>query len=192
VEIIEKSKIVVLCSGGGGNLRYLIGMQRVFKIETVIVDRLCGAIDVAKNFKIPVVKLDFKSKIIDYEFDRAIGDNIKLIVLAGFMPILKKSITDKYKGCIINTHPSLLPKYGGKGMYGVKVQEKLLENKDLFAGCTVHYVDENIDTGMIILQDKFEIENREIKPWALGGLVFDKEGPLLVKAIELILKERET
>lgn len=78
-----------------------------------------------------------------------------LIVLAGFLPIIPKWICEKWERRIINIHPSLLPEYGGKGMYGVKVQEAVLRNHEKYAGCTVHYVDEGIDTGEIIIQKEY-------------------------------------
>ena len=103
------------------------------------------------------------------------------------MPIISEKICIKWKNRIINTHPSLLPNYGGKGMYGVKVQEAVMANKEEYAGCTVHYVTPEIDGGSIILQSKIKIDYTET-PWELGGRIFQKEGPLLVKAISMLMK----
>jgi len=108
-----------------------------------------------------------------------------LIVLAGFMPIIPKPLCDKWQKKIINTHPSLLPRYGGRGMYGVKVQEAVMRAKEEKAGCTVHYVTEEIDAGAIILQASIDVDYSET-PWQLGGRVFKEENRLLVDAVRLI------
>ena len=97
--------------------------------------------------------------------DSVVPHNTDLIVLAGFMPILSKEFCQKWSQKIINTHPSLLPKYGGIGMYGVKVQEAVMSSKEKYAGCSVHYVNEKLDNGQIILQKSFFIkksDNEEI------------------------------
>ena len=107
------------------------------------------------------------------------------IVLAGFLPIIPKWICEKWERKIINIHPSLLPKYGGKGMYGVKVQEAILRNHEKYAGCTVHYVDSEIDTGEIIAQKKILVMENE-SAWELGGRVFNEEIILLPLAIKHI------
>ena len=84
--------------------------------------------------------------------------NPDLIVLAGFLKKIPTDIIDEYKHRIINIHPSLLPKYGGKGMYGAKVHEKVIENNERETGFTVHYVDQNYDEGDIIFQKKLVIK----------------------------------
>ena len=86
---------------------------------------------------------------------------------------------------MINTHPSLLPKYGGKGMFGVRVQEAVLQAKETTAGCTVHYVSEEIDGGAIVAQKAIPVIAGET-PWELGGRVFKEENVLLVQAVAFI------
>ncbi len=76
-----------------------------------------------------------------------------LVVLAGYLKILNKEVVNAFLGKIINIHPSLLPKYGGKGCYGLKVHEKVLESGDTVTGATIHYVTEGVDQGEIILQN---------------------------------------
>jgi phosphoribosylglycinamide formyltransferase-1 len=112
--------------------------------------------------------------------------NPDLIVLAGFMTILSKDICCMFGNKIINTHPSLLPKYGGKGMYGVKVQESVMKNKEVYAGCSTHFVTSEIDAGEIIFQEKLKIDY-SLTPWELGGKIFDLEGDLLIKTIQNIM-----
>ena len=87
--------------------------------------------------------------------------NPDLIVLAGFLKKIPTDIINEYKYRIINIHPSLLPKYGGKGMFGAKVHEKVIENNDRESGFTVHYVDQNYDEGDIIFQKKFIIKEKD-------------------------------
>ena len=87
--------------------------------------------------------------------------NPDLIVLAGFLKKIPTDIINEFKHRIINIHPSLLPKYGGKGMYGAKVHEKVIENNDRESGFTVHYVDQNYDEGDIIFQKKLIIEEKD-------------------------------
>ena len=121
----------------------------------------------------------------DSELDKAIPSNVDLIVLAGFLPIIPEFICDKWQGKMINTHPSLLPKYGGKGMYGVNVQKAVMRAKEKNAGCTVHYVNRDIDAGEIILQSSIDVNYSET-PWQLGERVFKEENKLLVEAVKLI------
>ena len=84
-----------------------------------------------------------------------------------------------------------IPEYGGKGMYGVKVQEAVLRNHEKYAGCTVHYVDEGIDTGEIIIQKRIFVAEDE-SAWELGGRVFNEEIRLLPLAIKMIREEMKT
>ena len=84
----------------------------------------------------------------------------------------------------------MLPKYGGKGMYGVKVQEAVMANNELTTGCTVHFVNEGIDEGEILLQKEILIDYNE-SPWELGGRIFQEENKLLIKAIRLFKKSGE-
>jgi formyltetrahydrofolate-dependent phosphoribosylglycinamide formyltransferase len=83
---------------------------------------------------------------------------ISLVCLAGFMKILSKNFLRKFNGKIINIHPSLLPKYKGLNTF-----KRALKNKDKYTGCTVHYVDEKLDNGRIILKKRIKIENKEIE-----------------------------
>ena len=87
--------------------------------------------------------------------------NPDLIVLAGFLKKIPKDIINEFKHKIINIHPSLLPKYGGKGMYGAKVHEKVIKNNDKESGFTIHYVDQNYDEGDIIFQKKLIIKEKD-------------------------------
>ncbi len=182
--------VAVFCSGGGGNLKYLIDNLGgdYFTIKLVIVDKVCDALNHAKRANIPHLLLSKVNQKISYDlvFDNDLIDAIDVFILAGFMPILPACFIEEAKRkIIINTHPSLLPDYGGIGMYGVKVQEAVLKNKEQIAGCTVHYVTEDVDAGEIISQKKLNVLPNETA-WELGGRIFDLEGPNLITALKLI------
>lgn len=187
-----KFNIAVCASGGGGNFESIIENQDLigYKINLLIADRECGAINKAKHSGVPYVLLD-KKKLGKHFFnmmDHAIPVDTDLIILAGFLVVLDDGFCRKWAGRIINTHPSLLPKYGGKGMYGVKVQEAVLANNDRLAGCTVHYVTEKIDEGEIILQKTIAVKDNE-GAWELGGRIFIEENKLLIEAIKIIINK---
>lgn len=189
----SKFRVVVCASGGGGNFQALIDSRLDIDIEIslLIVDRECGAIERAVNNGISYIILDSRKgkNLFFADFDKAIPGNTDLIVLAGFMPIIPEFICDKWQGKIINTHPSLLPKFGGKGMYGVKVQEAVMKANEKKAGCTVHYVNQEADAGAIILQKSIDVDYNET-PWQLGGRIFREENKLLIEAIKLIKAAR--
>jgi phosphoribosylglycinamide formyltransferase-1 len=98
------------------------------------------------------------------------------------MPIVPASFLERWSGKVINTHPSLLPEFGGKGMYGVKVHEAVLRAGVPETGCSVHMVTDVVDGGMVLAQTKVEIITGE-SAWELGGRVFAEEGPQLVRVI---------
>ena len=181
--------VVVCASGGGGNFQALIDARTELEIDIplLIADRSCGAIERAVNHGIAHIVLDAKKgKQAMFEaFAQVIPLDVDLIVLAGFMSIVPAHICERWNGKIINTHPSLLPKYGGKGMYGVKVQEAVMRAKEEMSGCTVHFVNAGIDEGDIILQRAIKVDYNET-PWQLGGRIFKEENLLLVDAVRLI------
>lgn len=185
--------VTVCASGGGGNFEAVAKAQDAigYRVELLIVDRECGAIDKARQHRIPYRVLDRTLPKQDFSqaLDQTIPADTDLIVLAGFFPIISAELCRKWAGRMINTHPSLLPKHGGRGMYGVRVQEAVLAGGDAMAGCTVHYVDESIDGGKIILQQPVAVREKETA-WELGGRIFLEENRLLVQAIELIMRKR--
>ena len=155
-------KIAVLISGQGSNLQAIIeACQAGFipgKIVTVISNKIDSlGLERAKSAGIPhlvFLRQDFTSNL---DMDKAIGDylddlNVDLIVLAGYMKILTKPFTQRFAGKILNIHPSLLPKYPGLHTY-----QRALENGDSEHGTTVHFVNEEIDGGAIVLQAKVPI-----------------------------------
>ena len=153
-----------------------------YRIAVVVANRECSAIARAEEAGIPTLQ----SK--DWEsIDNTLQENgVGLVVLAGFLAIIPHWICDKWDKCIINIHPSLLPKHGGKGMYGIRVQEAVLAAGDKEAGCTVHYVSAEVDGGSIIAQEIIAVEENDT-PETLSQRVQQAEKPLLPRVIgELI------
>lgn len=191
IRVKQDFHITVCASGGGGNFQALIDNRQTvgYEIDLLIVDRECGAMKRAFDHGIRCALLRkqvLKGAFFD-RMDQEIPRTTDLIVLAGFMPIISSAFCTRWKRRIINTHPSLLPKYGGKGMYGVKVHEAVMKAKESVAGCTVHFVNEEIDGGEIILQKSLMVDYSQTA-WELGGRIFKAENELLVDAIRLLKK----
>ena len=186
--IDTKYKIVVCASCGGGLFKVLVenASANDLIVTKLIVNRECGAIDVAREYGIEVVKIPtIKNSNFINDFTSEISEDTNLIVLAGYLPILPSEICQQFERKIINVHPSLLPKYGGKGMYGVRVQEAVMANKEKYGGCTIHYVSKGIDEGDIIYQESVEIDYN-LTPWEFGGIVFDLSASALIKTIKML------
>ena len=112
----------------------------------------------------------------------AVRERADIVVLAGFLSILKGSILEAYKGRILNIHPALLPKFGGKGMYGMHVHRAVLASGEKESGCTVHQVTSGIDSGPIVLQSRVPISPDETSD-SLQHKVRQTEGPTLIAAL---------
>ncbi len=164
VKLIGVSKIntSVFISGNGTNLKNLIEFSKTnkspIKINIVISNKQNAyGIKYAKKNKIKIQIVDFSKKSeINHLLKILKFNNIKLICLAGFLKILSKDFIKSFKGKIINIHPSLLPKYKG-----LNTHERVLENKEKFTGCSVHFVNEKLDDGKIILQKKIKIFKKD-------------------------------
>ena len=154
-------KIVIFASGNGSsadNIFQKFGDNS--RIEVVKLYCNNPKAYVLKRFeKYEIDKMIFNNSDLDSGklLEDLINISPQLIVLAGFLKKIPKKITDVFKNKIINIHPALLPKYGGKGMYGLNVHQKVIENKDDYSGFTIHYVNENYDEGDIIFQKKIKI-----------------------------------
>ena len=184
---VNKINTSVFISGKGTNLKNLIKFSKTnnspIKISIVISNnKKAYGIRYAKKNKI-------KIKIIDFSKKREINDllkilkfnNIRLICLAGFLKILSKDFIKSFKGEIINIHPSLLPKYKG-----LNTHERVLENNEKFTGCSVHFVNEKLDGGKIILQKKIKIFKKDDLK-SLKNRVLKEEYKLYPKSIIKIL-----
>ena len=195
---MNKAKIAVLVSGGGTNLQALIDYKkdnRFYDISLVISSNPNAyALIRAEKNNIPtrvVSKKDFNSQ---ENFEEQIlelleNNNIDLIVLAGFMCILTKNFTSKYKNRIINVHPSLIPSFCGKGFYGLKVHEAALNYGVKVTGATVHFVNEIPDGGEIIMQKAVEIMPNDTPETLQKRVMEQAEWLILPEAVDNISKE---
>lgn len=150
--------IAVLVSGGGTNLQSIIDAVEAGRINgqiKLVISNKEGAygLERAKNHNIRAVFEKDEQAIIDIMKER----QIDLVVLAGFLKILSPNFTRAFENRIINIHPSLIPSFCGKGYYGLKVHEAAVEYGVKVSGATVHFVDENADTGPIIRQETVEV-----------------------------------
>ncbi len=145
------------------------------------------ALERAKNSNIPTYIISGKDKDeIDIELESVLDDyNVDLIVLAGYLKLIGNRLISKYT--IINTHPSLLPKFGGKGMYGMNVHKAVIEAKEEFSGPTVHFVNNNYDEGNIISQAKIKLSNDET-PESLAKKVQEVEKVQLINVLKKFAK----
>ena len=136
---------------------------------------------------IPTYIITGKSKEeIDIELESVLDNyTVDLIVLAGYLKLIGNRLISKYT--IINTHPSLLPKFGGKGMYGMNVHKAVIEAKEIFSGPTVHFVNNNYDEGNIISQTKFKLSNDET-PDSLSKKVQEVEKIQLINVLKQFIK----
>jgi phosphoribosylglycinamide formyltransferase-1 len=186
------SKIVVLVSGGGSNLQSIIDKIEAKElnatITTVIADREAGGLARAEKHGIANYLVDRKihKKNLSMEIDKVIPEDTDLIVLAGYLSIISKEFTEKWNGKIINIHPSLLPKYGGKGMYGLNVHKAVVEAGENESGCTVHYVNAGIDTGATIAVAKVPVLDTDTAE-DLQKRVLAEEHRLLPECIKKVL-----
>ena len=178
-------RLGIMCSGNGTNFENIVTNPLCNKHEVVLMihnTKQCGAIARAAKFGIPHVRVAHKDE--DHMIDLFEAWRVDLIILAGYMRVLKNP--SKFPCPIINVHPSLLPKY--KGLHAV---EQAMDSGDLVTGCTVHYVNEELDGGELILQEEVPIlPNDDIE--SLTKAIQRKEYYLLPKAIEHVKHKIQT
>ena len=184
---VNKINTSVFISGNGTNLKNLIKFSKAnnspIKINIVISNnKRAHGIKYAKKNKIKIKIVDFTKK---HEINHLLKilkfHNIRLICLAGFLKILSKDFIKSFNGKIINIHPSLLPRYKG-----LNTHERVLENNEKFTGCSVHFVNEKLDDGEIILQKKIKIFKKD-DVISLKNRVLKEEYKLYPKSIIKIL-----
>lgn len=195
--------IVVLVSGGGTNLQALIDAQkrgelRGGRISCVISSRADAyALTRARANDIPTRVIPRKDYADNASYSQALHEALyqeyaDLIVLAGFMTILDKSIIQAYRNKIINVHPSLIPSFCGDGFYGLHVHEKALEKGVKLTGATVHFVTEICDDGPIILQKAVEVKNNDTPEVLQKRVMEQAEWKILPEAVSLFCEDRLT
>ena len=180
----KKIKTAVFISGKGSNLKSLIKFSKIKKspisIELIVSNNpKSKGLIFGKIYKIKKKIFNFKNQTLDENkiLKELKKQNINLICLAGFMKILSKNFISKFKGKILNIHPSLLPKYKG-----LNTHERAIKNSDKYSGCTVHFVSSKLDSGKIINQKKVKI-NKKDNPRSLAKKVLAQEHKLYPKAI---------
>ena len=180
----NKIKTAVFISGTGSNLKYLIKFSKLQKspisIKLIVSNNpKSKGLQFGKIFKIKKKIFDFKkNNLVEKKILLELTKNkIDLICLAGFMKILSKNFIKKFKGKILNVHPSLLPKFKG-----LNTHERAIKSKEKYSGCTVHFVNSKLDSGKIILQERVRI-NKYDTPRNLAKKVLAKEHKLYPKAI---------
>jgi len=191
--------VAVLVSGGGTNLQAIIDFSAEGKLESgKIVKVISSKADVfaltrAKDAEIPTAVVERKGKTQE-EFENGILEQIEswkaeVIVLAGFMSILSKNFTDKYKDRIINVHPALIPSFCGEGYYGLKVHEAALAYGVKVTGATVHYVNEIADGGEIIMQKAVKVKEKDTPETLQKRVMQEAEWKILPASLELVCKK---
>ncbi|HRN93865.1 MAG: phosphoribosylglycinamide formyltransferase [Chitinophagales bacterium] len=186
-------KVAVFASGTGSNAKNIIEHfngrnSSIAKVELVVCNKEnAGVLQHAANAGVESVVIT-KQQLNDELFMLELMQKhqIDFIVLAGFLLLIPKFLAEKYHRSIINIHPALLPKYGGKGMYGSFVHQAVWENREKETGITIHFVNEKYDEGDIIFQAKAAIENNDT-PTIIAKKVQQLEHQYFVSEIEKLL-----
>lgn len=158
---MNKCKLAIFASGSGSNAEAIIKHFIAYPgIEVSIIysnNADAFVLERAKKYNIPA-KVFNRSELVNPNFkEQLIAGDYDLLILAGFMWLVPPEIVSAFNNKIINIHPALLPKYGGKGMYGHFVHDAVVLNKETESGITIHYVNEDYDEGDIIFQAKCEV-----------------------------------
>lgn len=194
---MKQVNIAVFVSGGGTNLQALIdseknGVLKSGKIKLVVSSQAGAyALERAAKAGIPSVVVNKKAAGTSEAFEAQLERNLRehdidLIILAGFLSILSGDFTAKYRDRILNVHPSLIPSFCGKGMYGLKVHEAALEKGVKVTGATVHFVNRVPDGGKILLQKAVEVQDGDTPEILQRRVMEQAEWVLLPRAAELV------
>ncbi len=182
-------KIVVFASGSGSNFQSICDFfqhkQKVDIATLVCNNKKAGVMTLAKKYQVNITFVnssffqseDFLNKLKNLDPD--------LLVLAGFLWKIPNKIVKSFRNRIINIHPSLLPKYGGKGMYGINIHNAVFNNKEKQSGLTIHYVNEEYDKGGVIFQKTVDVDVKT--PEQLSEKILKLEHHYYPKIIKQIL-----
>jgi len=183
-------KVIIFASGSGSNALKIF--EHFNNNQNIIIDSIycnnprANVINVFQKLSIKTVLFNKKELYESAFLEAIISTNPDLIVLAGFLLKIPEKMVSAFENRIINIHPSLLPKYGGKGMYGLNIHKEVLLNKEKFSGLTIHYVNKEYDKGAVIFQKKIKI-NEEETPESLSSKVLKLEHENYSLIIEKIL-----
>ena len=195
------TNIAVFVSGGGTNLQALLDAQKAGEISQGEIKLIVSstekayAIERAKQAGIPWVVISKKKYPLEEDFDRKMVETlaeyqIGLIVLAGYLSFVSKAVLKEYPNRIINIHPSLIPSFCGKGYYGLKVHEAVLDAGVKVTGATVHFVNEVYDDGAIILQKAVAVEPDDTPESLQLRVMQQAEWVMLKQAVSLFCQGR--
>ncbi|MGL5067283.1 MAG: phosphoribosylglycinamide formyltransferase [Sarcina sp.] len=189
-------KIAILISGSGSNMDSILDsidsnyLSRV-KVVKIISDRDAKGIEKAQKRGFDTLVLDRKiyKKNLSNKILETLDGKVDYIVLAGFLSIIDIELTRKFENKIINIHPSLIPSFCGAGMYGMKVHQAAIAKGVKFSGCTVHFVNEEVDGGAIIRQEIVEVLEDDT-PEVLQKRILKKEHKILPEVLKLLSEKR--
>ena len=193
----QKVKISILVSGGGSNLQAIIdniengSLQNAEIVQVISSREDAFALERAKRAGIKGVVISKEafpdSDVLAKELIKVLENaGTDIVVLAGYMSILHEDVIKKYHGRMINIHPSLLPKFGGKGFYGIKVHEAVIAAGEKVSGATVHFVEYEIDTGEIILQREVPVKEGDDAE-TLAKRVLEVEHVIYTEALQKVI-----
>lgn len=186
-------RLAVFASGTGSNAQKIIDYFRnhsLVHIGIIVSNNIkAGVLDIAKAESIPYILIEREAFYRGHAYVEELKENdIDFIVLAGFLWKVPPALIKAYTKKIINIHPALLPKFGGKGMYGRYVHQAVLDAKETESGITIHYVDEWYDHGSIIFQARCTVDQDDT-PETLAQKVHELEHRHYSQVIEQLLKE---
>jgi len=189
------SNIAIFASGSGTNAENIIKYFSNKKTANVVLI-------LSNRREAPVLKRAEQNNVDSFFFDRndfyissrvldkLVQYRIDFIVLAGFLWLVPENILERYRGSIINIHPALLPKYGGKGMYGSRVHKAVIDNREILSGITIHFVNSGYDEGDIIFQKTCKIDPSDT-PETLAMKVHELEYRHYPEIIEALIVSRQ-
>ena len=188
-------RIAIFASGNGTNaqqiIEYFYGSHQVSIGLILSNNPKAYVLERARKANIPTVCFNRKEFYeSNFILDILTVQGIGFIVLAGFLWLIPEYLLDAYTGNIINIHPALLPKYGGKGMYGMRVHETVIQSGDKESGITIHYVNEKYDEGQIIFQAKCRVEADDT-PESLAEKIHILEHLNYPRVIESVILDKE-
>jgi phosphoribosylglycinamide formyltransferase-1 len=192
-------RLAVLASGGGSNLQAIIDACEGGEIDAQVVlvvsnNSDAGALQRARTHGIPDLHLSSRQFDSQEEFDTRLLEvlseyKVDLVILAGYMKLLSPAVVSAYRNRMLNIHPALLPSFGGKGMYGIRVHQAVIESGAKFSGVTVHVVDEQYDHGPIVAQRVVPVMDDDT-PEVLAKRVLVQEHQIYKQVIQLFAEHR--
>ena len=187
-------RIAIFASGNGSNaqriIEYFTGNPHI-RVDLVLCNNPAAyVVERARKFNIPsVIFTRCELYESDYILDLLAVHNVSYIILAGFLWLVPENILKNFRNRIINIHPALLPKYGGKGMYGMKVHEAVITARDAESGITIHFVNEKYDEGATIFQATCQVLPND-SPSTLAERVHELEYRHFPEIIESVIQKR--